>query len=213
MNEYCKIQSLWKRDTKGKVIQGDYSLPVFEYLKNNLWEFTEKVDGTNIRIAYRNGQVSFGGRTDNAQIPAKLGNYLKDWFTVERLAPIFPDCKDVDVVLYGEGYGAGIQKGGGNYSQEQSFILFDVKIGLWLERKNVYDIARKLGVSDVPPILQSTLAEAESKVRNGFLSRVAQNSSPGFKAEGLVGRPLEELLTRNGERVIVKMKTRDYNVE
>lgn len=210
MSEYCKIHTVWKRDTEGKIMSGRYSLPSFEYLEDNLWEWTEKIDGTNIRVIYRDGQVSFGGRTDNAQIPAKLINFLKDRFTVEMMASVFPDCAGTDVVLYGEGCGAGIQKGGGNYSPDQRFVLFDVKIGLWLERRNVRDIARKFSIPDAPSILFGTIQEAEDKVREGFLSRVAVSSTPGFKAEGLVGRPLEELSMRNGERVIVKMKTRDY---
>ena len=53
MKEYHKIQSVFKRDiANGKIIEGKYSLPEFEYLKDNQWVFTEKVDGTNIRIIW-----------------------------------------------------------------------------------------------------------------------------------------------------------------
>lgn len=75
MNEYPKIQTVFKRDlaTKYKtLLEGNYSLPEFEYLKNNKWIFTEKVDGTNIRVCFRDGKVVFYGRTDSAQIPAPL---------------------------------------------------------------------------------------------------------------------------------------------
>lgn len=47
MNEYHKIQTLFKRDmtTKKKsLIEGQWTLPEFEYLANNRWIFTEKVD-------------------------------------------------------------------------------------------------------------------------------------------------------------------------
>ena len=52
MKEYHKIQTIFKRDPENKfktLIYGEFSLPEFEYLKNNTWIFTEKVDGTNIR--------------------------------------------------------------------------------------------------------------------------------------------------------------------
>lgn len=45
MKEYHKIQTVFKRDmaTKHKTLLiGDYSLPEFEYLKDNTWVFTEK---------------------------------------------------------------------------------------------------------------------------------------------------------------------------
>ena len=51
MNEYHKIQTVFKRDiqSKGKtLIEGQWTLPEFEYLASNIWAFTEKVDGTNI---------------------------------------------------------------------------------------------------------------------------------------------------------------------
>ena len=85
MKEYHKIQTVFKRDmeNKGKTLLiGQWTLPEFEYLAGNQWVYTEKVDGTNIRIMFDGDKVSFGGKTDNAAIPAKL---------VERLRERFPD--------------------------------------------------------------------------------------------------------------------------
>lgn len=33
-NEYHKIDTVWKRDTKGRVMPGEYSCPEFGYLKH-----------------------------------------------------------------------------------------------------------------------------------------------------------------------------------
>mgnify|MGYP001604261791 FL=1 len=52
MIEYHKINSLYKRDPRGKMLFGDYSCPEFEYLQNNEWSFQEKIDGTNIRVRW-----------------------------------------------------------------------------------------------------------------------------------------------------------------
>ena len=114
--------------------------------------------------------------------------------------------KLLEVCLYGEGYGAKIQKGGGNYSAVPKFVLFDVKIGDWyLQREDVEDIAKKLGVDIVPIVGQGTLIEAIELVRKG------QKSTWGdFTAEGLVLRPATELKTRRGDRIITKIKHKDF---
>lgn len=204
MREYHKINSLWKRELKGAIIHGEYSHPIFEYLRNNVWVFTEKVDGTNIRIGWDGKQVSFGGRTDAASIPTLLVNHLKSVFTEEKLRAQF---QETEVTLYGEGYGANIQKSGESYKADgQSFVLFDVLIGnYWLERPSLVEIADALGIDIVPVVFTGTLSEAEDKTSTGIKSEWGN-----FKAEGLVGKPLVEMLSRNGGRVIVKMKTKDY---
>jgi len=111
------------------------------------------------------------------------------------------------MVLYGEGYGARIQKGGGNYKANGvDFMLFDVLIGdLWLERCNVNDIAQHLGIGFAPVIGEGTIAEAIDMVAFGLTSTFGI-----FGAEGLVIRPKTELRTRRGDRVISKLKTRDF---
>jgi len=212
MTEYHKIQTVFKRNplTNCKtLLEGDYSLPEFEYLQNNKWIFTEKVDGTNIRVIYDGKEISFGGKTDNAQIPATLIKRLQDKF--------FPQgCKFTEkfgleptqVCLYGEGYGAKIQKGGSNYRQDQGFVLFDVNIGgWWLCRENVEDIAKFFDLDIVPIIGEGTLIDMIEQTRKGF------NSIWGnFLAEGIVARPHIELRTRSGERLITKIKHKDFKV-
>ena len=93
------------------LIEGEWTLPEFEYLAGNAWTFTEKVDGTNIRVIFKDSGVTFGGRTEDAQIPAKLVERLNERFLpmVAKLGEVFVDGA---AVLYGEGYGAKIQKGG-----------------------------------------------------------------------------------------------------
>lgn len=205
--EYHKIHSVFKRDMNRRdkaLIMWDYARPEFEQLERVDWQFTEKVDGTNIRIIW-DGRVEFRGRTDNAQLPAPLVQHLRETFTPERLASVFPDYP---ATLYGEGYGAGIQRGG-VYRQDQSFVLFDVMVGgLWLERGNVEDVAEKLGIDIVPIAATTTLDAAIYLVREGFRSRWGN-----FIAEGLVGVPVGNFLTRRGERIIVKIKHKDFPPE
>lgn len=208
MKEYHKIQTVFLRDPNTKfktLLEGEFALPEFKYLASNEWVFTEKVDGTNIRVMFDGSQITFGGKTDDAQIPALLVTRLQDMFLpqIETFKEKFTD----GVCLYGEGYGAKIQKGGGNYRQNQDFVLFDVKIGdWWLERSSVEEIASTMKLDIVPIIGTGTLYDMVEKTRCGF------NSIWGnFKAEGIVARPLCELKSRNGSRIITKLKNRDFN--
>jgi len=208
MKEYHKIQTIYKRNPETKfktLLIGQYSLSEFEYLKNNIWVYTEKVDGTNIRIMWNGTDIGFGGKTDNAQIPAFLVKKLEDRFLPQVSKFVEKFGIDGGVCLYGEGYGAKIQSGG-NYRIDQDFVLFDVKIGdFWLQRNDVEDIALFLGLDVVPIIGEGTLEEATSKTETGF------NSIWGnFLAEGIVLRPKTELKTRSGHRVITKIKYKDF---
>lgn len=207
MKEYHKIDTVFMRNPDDKfktLLEGEYACDEFRYLANNPWTFTEKVDGTNIRVMIDGGVVRFGGKTDDAQIPAFLVAKLQAKFLTikELLADSFPD----GACLYGEGYGAKIQKGGGLYRQDQDFVLFDVKVGdWWLKREDVSAVALKFGCDVVPVIGAGTLPEMVEMVRGGFRSRWGD-----FTAEGVVARPAVELKTRAGHRIITKLKYRDF---
>jgi len=212
MIEYHKIQTIFKRNPETNyktLIYGDYSLPEFKYLRDNEWIYTEKVDGTNIRVMY-NGTIWFGGKTDNAQIPAFLLNRLNEIFLsqMDVFGEIFKDAKETlsTVCLYGEGYGPKIQKGGGNYRKDQGFVLFDIKIGeWWLQRKDVVDIAMKFGLDIVPIVGSGSLENMVEMAMSGF-----DSAWGNFKAEGIVARPTVELRGRDGRRIITKIKHKDF---
>src|SRR5689334_6497289 len=111
MKEYQKIQTVFSRNLESnrkELIEGAWSLPEFEVLKDLQWVWTEKIDGTNIRIMWDGKTVRFGGKTDDAQIPTSLLSVLQDTFIPEKMSAVFADV--TEVCLYGEGYGAKIQK-------------------------------------------------------------------------------------------------------
>ena len=77
MEKYHKIQSIYKRDSanKNRFIMGEWATPELDYLQNNIWEWTEKVDGTNVRIHWhRDAGRQFGGREDDSQLSCSLWN-------------------------------------------------------------------------------------------------------------------------------------------
>lgn len=208
MTEYHKIETLFERDINGtkKLIEGAFRNDAVKYLANNDWYFTEKIDGTNIRIHWDGHKVEFAGRTDRAQIPKSLMNYLTNTFGSMEAEEMFEQkFGETDVILFGEGYGPGIQKGGA-YRDNVSFILFDVLIGdTWLKRDSVEDIATAFGIDVVPIIFIGNLWQAVDYVKTKPKSTIGTANM-----EGLVGRPLTEMLDRMGKRVIVKIKVCDF---
>ncbi len=208
MNEYHKIQTVFLRnpDTQYKtLLEGQYATPEFEYLANNQWDFTEKVDGANVRVIWQESRLSFAGKTNNAQLPAPLLKRFDELFLpqIERFRTTFGEAR---VCFYGEGYGAKIQKGGGNYRSNQDFVLFDVRIeSWWLKRQDVEEIAANFALDVVPIIGRGTLPEMVEMTRHGFTSTWGD-----FTAEGIVARPSVELAARNGERILTKLKWKDF---
>ena len=204
-NTYPKIVSIFKRDENTHAfIDGAFSLPEFEYLKSNLWVWTEKIDGMNIRVDWDGETVRFGGKTDNAQIPSFLYDKLQYLFAIENFKRFY---SDMPMCLYGEGYGAKIQGGGKYISDGVSFVLFDVLIdGWWLKRESIEDIANKLKIDIVPIVGVGTLMDAIAIIKGHKL----KSKWGDFLVEGLVLKPNVELKTRKGDRVITKIKHKDY---
>ena len=208
MREYHKIETVFNRSTDGdkRLIWGDYRNETVEYLANNIWQFTEKIDGTNIRIHWDGHNVEIGGRTDRAQIPKHLMDYLSATFLTPEVEELFEQTYgEKDVMLFGEGYGAKIQNGG-EYRSDVSFILFDVLIGdNWQSREWVEATAKMFGIDAVPIVLEGTIGDGIDYV-------MQHNNSTIGKAvmEGVVGRPKVEMKDRLGNRIIVKIKWKDF---
>lgn len=210
---YPKIESPFRRFMAGpernKLDVGAWSRPEFELFKDLPWEWTEKVDGTNVRVIWDGYKVRFGGRTDDAQMPTTLMTRLTELFPEELMEQQFGKNP---AVLYGEGYGAKIQKGGGNYRPDQSFVLFDVLVhdektmrDWWLLRNSVIEVANGLGIDFVPLFMIDNVPAAITVVRLGITS-----SWGDFPAEGLVGKPPLGITGRDGSRLMMKIKTKDF---
>lgn len=170
---------------------------------------------------------------EKAQIPAHLQKKLEELFcpsvrfpddyelqeafdekyndAFEQALSKFWDSKETTlrISIYGEGYGAKIQKGGNYIKNDVGFILFDVKVNnWWLSREACEAVAEKLGLPIVPLIGYMTIPEAIEYVKKGFKSTIAEN--PDYDAEGLVLKTPHGLQFRNGQRIITKIKTCDF---
>jgi hypothetical protein len=114
---------------------------------------------------------------------------------------------DKEVMFIGEGYGAGIQAVGKDYKDDgQDFILFDVVVqGKYLDHNNVVEIATALGLDMVPVVLIGTIDDAVKLVKSN------PSSLRGTCVmEGVVGRLPINMYDGRGNRMIVKIKCRDF---
>ena len=207
-SEYHKIETLFERNKETFIVDPTrLKSPVLATISE--WDVTEKIDGTNIRVMLsESGEVSFGGRTNMAQIPGDLIQYLVRTFQQDKFkSAMWVDGVPTQAILFGEGYGPGIQKGGGLYRADKSFVLFDVLVGTkwWLERDAISDVAAKLEIDVVPYLGRMTLAQIVDLVRTPFPSKLGT-----AMAEGVVARPIQTLFDRRMERVIIKLKTKDF---
>jgi len=218
--EYPKIDTLFERDSSFIVDPNKLKRSVLGTIKE--WDVTEKIDGTNIRVMFTPEQdaggglapnlvgpsVDFNGRTNNAQLPGDLVQYLVKTFPPEKFFNLFQS----PIILYGEGYGGKIQSPMGNLYRPdgtKSFILFDVLVDgkWWLNTEQVREVAGNLGIDCVPYMGRMSLDAIVESVRLGFNSALGNRD---FPSEGIVARPIDTLFDKRHERVIIKLKTKDF---
>lgn len=210
MKEYQKIETVFERDTEGtkKLIEGKFRNQIVEYLKNCEWIFTEKIDGTNIRVLWNGHNFEFAGRTDKASIPPFLLKKLQDIFCNNEMEQMFEQLfNEKEVIICGEGYGNRIQKVGKYYIEYGvDFIVFDIIINdYYLSRGDVEVICKQLGLDIVPVVYKGNIANAVKLVKNNLPSKIGS-----CQAEGLVGVPIIPVYDKFGKRIIIKIKGNDF---
>lgn len=205
---YPKINGPFHRHTSGpdknKLILDRWSEQEFEYLANNEWYWLEKLDGTNTIVKWDGNEVTFHGRGPTSDLPKPLIAHYKEKYTPELLRNVFGE--DLALV-YMEGVGPKIQKGGGMYGESQHGVVIDVRVGdWWLLRYAVHNVAHALDTPWAPMVGSGTFWEAVDVVSNGFKSTYDADRF----AEGLVIRPIHDLQNRAGKRITTKIKHVDF---
>lgn len=208
---YHKIFGPFKRSPELNTVEvGNWISPTVELLATSpVWVATEKIDGTNVRLIWDGHNLSYNGRTNNADLHKDLRAKLDAIFIRPGVEEFFEEnFGEKEVILVGEGYGAGIQKGGGNYSATKEFIGYDVIVnGKYLSHDSVGDVFSRLGI----PVLGTAVYAMDllsiiDMVANGVYSQFGNRD---FFAEGLVATTIMPLTDNNGQRLIVKVKHDD----
>jgi hypothetical protein len=167
----------------------------------------EKIHGTSARISWKDGQVMFfAGGADH-------GNFTK-LFDESDLHKRFTDFFDRQhVVVYGEAYGGKCFGMKETYGPNLRFVAFEVKIeDYWLNVPNADDVVTvKFGLEFVHYNLISTNIDSINAERDADSVQAVRNGmGPGKMREGIVLRPLIELVKNNGKRIISKHKRDEF---
>jgi len=219
IKEYPKIETLYDRNEKFSV--DPTKLRKQEFANIRRWHISEKINGTNVRIGlHADGSIEFGGKTNDAQMPVSLINFLRH-IPEDRIRSSFKrdDTTGLlpEVVMCGEGYGSNLAHGSGIYHDSVSVCLFDVMIDKWwLSRANVADVAQKVGLITVPEIkVIDYLPEAEEDLKmvlgnEGESVLIRTAGRPAKMAEGIVARTDPMLFFGDGKPVMWKLKFKDF---
>ena len=220
MKTYEKTYNLFARfkgkpDT-GKYNTAEYYSHVFPKVAEDAWEYTEKVDGMNMRVIIDcDGAVQIRGRSDKAQIPGDLHDNLLA-MVANRFDALVELAERGAVTLYGEGYGPGIQKGN-DYRDTKGFILFDIRKsdtlgdnGYFLGPHDVTAFAKSAKLDTVPRIFEDkSLGFVVEAVQDGFASEIGDK-----QAEGIIAHApgLFYHMSNSMRRMKFKLKTKDFPV-
>lgn len=209
MREYHKIETLFVFDqaTK-KFIVGNFYNNNVEILKDNKWDFTEKIDGTNFRIYWDGHKLTYAGRTDNAEFSKEQVDYITTNLVNEDIENVFEQkFQEKEVMVYGELFGNKIQNGY-LYTNNQGldFRVFDIEIdSIFLTYRSMSILAEELGYKSVPVVLVGTIQDGIDYVLSHEISTFST-----AKLEGLIGKPVGDFRDRLGKRIVVKIKRRDF---
>jgi hypothetical protein len=161
----------------------------------------EKIHGTSAHISWRDGSVTFspGGETHDR---------FSGLFDAVKLREAFTSIGHLDVTVYGEAYGGKQQAQSWRYGKDLRFAAFEVKVGdSWLSVPNAADVVVKLGLEFVHyKKITTDLASVDAE-RDAPSEQAKRNGVEGDQPrEGVVLRPLEEMIKGNGARIIAKHK-------
>jgi hypothetical protein len=174
----------------------------------------EKIHGTSAHVRFTRVPDRDDGFSYNVYFFAggeKHENFIK-LFEEQFLKDKFKEIGADNMVVYGEAYGGKCQGMSDTYGKELKFVAFDVKIGdNWLSVPQAEEIVKQLGLEFVYYYRLSTELVYLDRERDGDSVQAVRNGiGQGKKQEGIVLRPLIELIKNNGERVIAKHKRDDF---
>ena len=165
----------------------------------------EKIHGTSANISYSNKTIHFfpGG--------CKYENFMVN-FDPEELKERIEELCVEKIKICGEAYGGKCQKMRETYGDKLKFVAFEVKIGKnWLAVPQAELIVKGLDLEFIHYVKISTDLKSIDEQRDADSVQAIRNGmGAGKKREGVVLRPLIEVIKNNGERIISKHKREDF---
>lgn len=176
----------------------------------------EKIHGTSAHLRWalpKNPLVTGGESTPTPVLSFFAGGsnheQFLSLFNQTDLAERFTALGHEPVTVYGEAFGGKLQGMSHTYGKSLRFVVFDVMVGdVWVTVPNAADIAAKLGLDFVSYVEVDATVEALDIERDRPSEMARRLGIEGdMPREGIVIRPLEEMVSSNGKRVIAKHKS------
>lgn len=167
----------------------------------------EKIHGTSAHVSWEPEAKKlsfFSGGT-------KHDTFLS-LFDQEGLLAAFTERLDSPTVFYGEAYGGKEQGMRATYGESMKFVVFDVKMeNCWLNVEAANEVALACGLEFVSFNKISTDLDRIDAERDAPSIQAIRNGIEEDKLrEGVVLRPLIEVVKNNGKRIIAKHKREEF---
>lgn len=168
----------------------------------------EKIHGTSAHISWnaKDQKVTFfsGGEKHERFMALFDADFLKLKFSETFLTS--------NVIIYGEAYGGKCQGMSATYGKDLKFIGFDIRIGeFWLDVPKAENICKSLNIEFVDYAKVSTDLDSLNMERDKDSTQAIRNGcGEGKIREGVVLKPLIEMTTNNGNRIICKHKRDEF---
>lgn len=179
----------------------------------------EKIHGTSAHVRFRRAGKTDPGPEGVTSLSFFSGGENSERFNslfdaralLDKFVEVFPGGA-VDVTVYGEAYGGKCQGMSKIYGKDLRFVAFEVKIGNnWLVVPAAESVVKNLKLdfvhyeripTDMDAIDGQLHADSVQAMKNGM--------GPGLMREGIVLRPLFEVIKNNGARIIAKHKRPEF---
>src|SRR4030067_2524627 len=168
----------------------------------------EKIHGTSAHIKWSSAQKQiffFSGGEKHE----KFVNLFDQEALLNKFTELFSDR---DITIYGEAYGGKCQGMSHTYGKEFKFIAFDVEIyDRWRNVLKAEQICKDFGIELVDYVkIPTDLYTLNAEMNKDSAQAIRNGVGPGRPREGVVLRPLEEMILNNGARVISKHKREEF---
>jgi len=161
----------------------------------------EKIHGTSANISYSNNTLHLSPGGENYDKFLKL-------FNKEELKKKIELLGVEKITIYGEAYGGSQQGMRDTYGDELKFVVFEIKIGTsWLCVPDASVVANQLGLEFIHYVKIPAVFEfIEKQMLEPSIQAVRNGIKESKIREGVVLRPLIEVIKNNGDRIIAKYK-------
>ena len=175
----------------------------------------EKIHGTSAHIQFK---------TEDSNLIFFSGGSPYDTFVslfnqsvlIEKFLKNAAEHPEVtSVAIYGESYGGKVQRMSHTYGPNQKFVAFEVMINRdienWLEVPRAEKFANAFDCEFVHyKLINTTEEEINAEMMADSVQAVRNGMGTGHMREGIVLRPLVELIHPNGGRIISKHKRPEF---